>query len=249
MCWPQVVGGVEIEERRPRNWNEPRRKRLNFVRGDRRHSDEWVPASPRRPTEREIWDRRRAREMEQQRLMHPFANPQLQGHFDPRIVHMPHDVQPLHHIQPGHHGHQPGFDPQAHYRPQGQLDRRSHHSEDDITTIEDLGHDGHDDHDGQHHLEPRIIPIKPLQSKLPKGLQAHAKKRRRSHKTYATSSSSDASSSPDRSSGFSEGFRAGRRSLSRRPVPRGRSRSRLTDDSFEDLMHTPLRSSSRRGRY
>ena len=189
--------------------------------------------------------------MEQQRLMHHFAHPQLQGHFDHRMAHMPHDAQPLHQIQPGHHGHhghQPGFDQHAHHGHQGQLDRRSHHSEDDIIEIEDFGHDGHDGHDDRPHLEPRIIPIKPHTSKLPKGLQSHAKKRR-SHKKYATSSSSDASSSPDRSSGFSEGFRAGRRSLSRRPVPRGRSRSRLTDDSFEDLMHTPLRSSSRRARY
>ena len=252
MCWPEVVGGVEIEERRPRTWNEPRRKRLNFVRGHRRGPEEWVSRPYRGLTDLERWDRRRALEMEQQRFMHPGPHPQLQGHFDPRMVQMPHAAPQIHQIQPGHHGHPHGFDQHGHHGHQPQLDRHSHHSEDDNMGTEDFGHDDHDGHDGHehpNHLEPRIIPIKPPKSHLPKGVKAHGK-HSGSHKTRysVSSSSSDDYSSPDGSSGFTEGFRAGRRSVSRRPVRRGRSRSRLTDDSFEDLMQTPLRSRSRRSR-
>lgn len=255
MCWPEIVGGVEVEERRPRTWNEPRRKRLKFVRGHQRDSDEWVTTTPhpRRRTEQEIWDRQRAREMEQQRFMHPVPHQQLQGYHDARMVPLPHAPPPWHQIQPGHDGHQPGFGQHGHHGHPAQLDRHSHHSDDDIIRIEDLGHDGHDGHDddndghGGHHLQPRIFHLKPPKSHLPKGLKAHAKNSGGHRKKRSISSSSENSSSADGSSGFSEGFRAGRRSLSRRPVPRGRSRSRLTDDSFEDLMHTRLRSRSRMG--
>ena len=231
MCWPELVGGVEVEERRPRNWNEPRRKRLNFVRGERYRADDWRVTTPFPPrfTDQERWDRRRAWEMEQQRLMHPIPHPPLQGHHDPRILPMPPAPPHLHQIQPGH---QPGFDQGGHHGHQHQLDHHSHHSEENIIG----GHDQRDDHD-----DPKIIPIKPHKSHLPKGLKAHAKKPRGHKKKRSISSSSS-----DDSSAFSEGFRAGRRSLSRRPVLRGRSRSRLTDDSFEDLMPTRFRSRSRR---
>lgn len=251
MCWPEVVGGVEIEERRPRTSNEPRRKRLNFVRGHRHDPEEWTVTSPhpRGLTERERWDRHRAREMEQQRLMHPIPHPSLQGHYDPRMLQMPPGPPQLHHIQPGHHGHPLGFDQHGHHGHQPQLDHHPHHSEDDINGTEDLGHYGHDGHDGQDGLQPHIISIKPPKSHLPKGVKARARIPGAHKKSHSiSSSSSNDCNSPDGSSGFTEGFRAGRRSLSRRPVPRGRSRSRFTDDSFEDLMHPRLRSRSRRGR-
>ena len=237
MCWPQLVGGVEILERRPRTWNEPRHKRLNFVRSHQRDSDEWVLARPypSRLTQREIWDRRRAREMEEQRLM---QHQQHQGFHDPRVIQMQPAPPPWHHNQPGHHG------------PQRQLDRHSHHSDDSIIDVDDFGHDGHDGHDGHHQPRPHIIHLEPPKSRLPKGLKTHAKKSRGHKKKYSiSSSSSDDSSSSDGSSAFVEGLRAGRRSVSRRPVPRGRSRSRFTDDSFEDLMHPRVRSRSRRGRW
>lgn len=251
MCWPEVVGGVEIEERRPRTSNEPRRKRLNFVRGHRHDPEEWTVTSPhpRGLTERERWDRHRAREMEQQRLMHPIPHPSLQGHYDPRMLQMPPGPPQLHHIQPGHHGHPLGFDQHGHHGHQPQLDHHPHHSEDDINGTEDLGHYGHDGHDGQDGLQPHIISIKPPKSHLPKGVKARARIPGAHKKSHSiSSSSSNDCNSPDGSSGFTEGFRAGRRSLSRRPVPRGRSRSRFTDDSFEDLMQPRLRSRSRRGR-
>lgn len=251
MCWPEVIGGVEVEERRPRTWNEPRRKRLNFVRGHSREPNDWMvtsPYPPRRLTERETWDRRRVRQMEQG-FMHPVPHPPLQGHYDPQMLQMPPAPPQLHHIQPGHHGHPHGLDPRGHHGHQAQLDRHSHHSGDDIIGIEDLGHDGHDGHNIQDCHGPRIISRKPPKSHLPKGLKAHTKKSGGRKKKYLiSSSSSDDCSSSDGSSGFSEGFRAGCRSLSRRPVPRGRSRSRLTDDSFEDLMQTRARSRSTRGR-
>ena len=196
-----------------------------------------------------MWDRQRAREMEQQRFMHPIPHAQLQGYHDPRIVQMPPAPPQLHHIQPGHHGHQPGCDQHGHHEHQAQLDRHSHHSGDDIFRIEDFDHHGHDDDDDDDQLKPHIIHLKPPKSRLPKGLKVHAKKSGAHKKKYSISStSSDDSGSSDGSSGFTEGFRAGRRSISRKPVPRGRSRSRLTDDSFEDLMHPRLESRSRKGR-
>lgn len=264
MCWPELVGGVEIEERRPRTWNEPRRKRLNFVRGHRRDSDDWVSnrPQPRRLTKQEIWDQQRARQLDQQRPMHPIPHPQFQAIHDPRIFPMPPAPPQRHQIQPDLHGHRPGSDQQDHHEHQPQighhghhgrqpqLDGHSHHSEDDFIGEDLGGYHGHHGHDDHHQQKPRIIQVKPLKSSLPKGLKVHAK-RSGGHKVkyYSTSSSSlDDSSSSDGSSGFADGFRAGRQSLSRRPAPRGRSRSRLTDDSFEDLMQSRMRSRSRRGR-
>lgn len=252
MCWPALVGGVEVEERRPRTWNEPRRKRLSFVRGHKHDSEEWRTTTPypRRLTERERWDRRREQEMEQQKFVDPIPHQPLQGFHDPRMIQIPPASPQWHPCQPDHHGHQPGFDQHGHHGQQAQLDRHSHHSDDDIVGIEDLGCDGHDGHDDHHHREPRYIHIKPPKSQLPKGLKAHGKRSGGHKKKHSISSSSlEASSSSDGTSGFSEGFRAGRRSLSRRPVQRGRSRSRLTDDSFEDLMQPRFRSRSRRGRW
>ena len=200
-------------------------------------------------TEQERWDRHRAQEMEQQRLMHPIPHPQLQGQIDPRMVPMPHAPPQFHPIQPAHHGHPPGFDQYGQHGHWPQIDRRSHHSDDDITGLQDHGHDGHDGHDHPNNPSPRIVEIKPHKSHLPKGFKAHGKHSEDHKRRYSVSSSSSEDySSPDSSSGFTEGFRAGRRSVSRRPIRRGRSRSRLTDDSFEDLMHTPWRSGSRRAR-
>ncbi|KAF6226481.1 hypothetical protein HO133_009347 [Letharia lupina] len=209
MCWPELAGRIEVEERRPRTWNEPRRKRLNFVRGHQRDSDQWVPTpGPRRPTEQEIWDRQRAREMDQ-RFVHPMPHPQLQGHHDPQITQMPHDPGPWHQIQPGHHVPQPGVDQHGHHGHQPQLNHRSHHSDDDIIAIEDSGDDGHDGHDDHRHLEPQIIHLKPPKSHLPKGLKAHAKKSGGHKQKYSiSSSSSDDSRSSDGSSKFTAGFRA-----------------------------------------
>ena len=57
-----------------RAWNEPRRKRLNFLRNHPRDPDDWMMTSPypsRRLTERDLWDRQRVRETEQKMSMNP----------------------------------------------------------------------------------------------------------------------------------------------------------------------------------
>ena len=252
MClWPDRV---EVQERRPRTWNEPRHQRLSFVRGRKRESDEWTPP-PRRLTQVEIWDRRRMQELDQQGFRPHFPYQQLQGP-DPRITQLPPQgghFQPGHHGgQPGHHGGHPGhhggeFDGHGDHGDRPQLGQHSHHSDDSIIGIVEGDHDGHDGHDDPRQRLPRYILVEP-KIQLPKGLKAHTKKKSRGHKKKHANSSSEDSSSSDDSSGFTQGYRAGRRSLSRRPVPRGRSRSRFTDDSFEDLMDSHYRSRSRGGR-
>ena len=263
MClWPERV---EVQERRPRTWNEPRHKRLSFVRGSKRDSDEWTPP-PKRLTQVEIWNRGRMQELEQQGFRPHFPYQPLQGFHDPRITQLPpqgghfqpghHGGQPGHHGgppshhggppghhggHPGHHGGGPEFDGHGDHGGRPKLDQHSHHS--------DESNDGHDGHDDPCQSGPRYILLEPLKVQLPKGHKAHAKKSRCHKKKHANSSySSEDSSSSDDSSGFTQGYRAGRRSLSRRVVPRGRSRSRFTDDSFEDLMDSHYRSRSRGGR-
>ena len=278
---PELVGRVEVEERRPRTGNEPRHERLNFVRDHRRPTplrrlterEKWDRQRaqvteqqrllhPIPHSEREMWDRQRAREMEQQRLMNPILHPQLQGFngpLAPRMVPMQNSFQPDHH---GHHdhplafnsfkipddaknsfprtaylhsqssenintkfspdnwhgpffeppppsrsntprdvsptkpnkfqqqqerdfrqtstneetmqrgsshaSHQPGMNQDGYYGHQPQPDRHSHHSDDDIVTIEDFGQH-------YHHHRPQKIYLKPPKSHLPKGLKAHEK--------------------------------------------------------------------------
>lgn len=108
-----------------------------------------------------------------------------------------------------------------------------------------------DDHRGRR--KPLTIELKP-KIRLPRHFRqpGRSKSRGRKEKKKRRPSSvySDDSSSEDEL--FAEGFRAGRRSLSRRPMPRReRSRSRvfeLSDDSFEDLaLRGRLRSKSRGG--
>ena len=91
MRGPELINRVEVEERRPRTWNEPGHKRLKSVRDHRRDSDEWVTKPHSRNLEAwEIRARQRALGMQQQRRMYPMPHQQLQGfHHDPRIVQMP----------------------------------------------------------------------------------------------------------------------------------------------------------------
>ncbi len=58
---PDLVGPVEVEERRPRTWNEPRHKRLKFVRGRRQDSEESVVtrSHAKRATQQATWGNRR----------------------------------------------------------------------------------------------------------------------------------------------------------------------------------------------
>ena len=208
---------------------------------------------PRRLTQVEIWNRRRMQELEQQGFRPYFPYQQLQGP-DPRITQLPPQGG---HFQPGHHGAGPEYDGHGNHGGRPQLRQHSYHSDEDIVRIEDDDYDSHDGHDDPRQKGPRYILVEPAKIQLPKGYKAHAKKKSRSHKKkhvtsrshkkkHATSLySSEHSSISDDSSGFTQGYRARPRSLSRRPVPRGRSRSHFTDDSFEDLVDSHYRSRSR----
>lgn len=261
VLFPQLIGGVEIEERRPRYWNEPRRKRLQFVKSRSYRPDEWalVQSSHHRQTETDLWDQRqfeanqrfwnqeeirlrqRAARIHQDQQRHMICHPPPlhalhQGH-DPRIQQLP--APP-----PDHGGHH------------DRNDRRSHHGHDDdddpIVAICTSSDDSDDDDCGP----PRLIEIAPKKDKLPKYFKkVHRSKSRgrkgkkNKHPPASIFSSDDSDSDSD--DNFTQGFYAGRRSLSRRPLSRrGRSRSRmfeLSDDSFEDLEFRPRARSSSRG--
>ncbi|MDI1490313.1 MAG: hypothetical protein OHK93_001513 [Ramalina farinacea] len=66
---PFLIGGVEIQERRPKYWNEPRRKRLSFVNSRKNHrerKEDWALVPRNRPqanqyqprSEQDRWDLR-----------------------------------------------------------------------------------------------------------------------------------------------------------------------------------------------
>ncbi|KAL6713848.1 hypothetical protein ACLMJK_008342 [Lecanora helva] len=253
MFWPQLIGRIEVEERRPRYWKEPRRKRLNFVKQRTGGSDDWalVTASNGRhyyESEQQLWDRRQreaqqrfaaeeefrwqqqqARDRQRFMLHHQVPHQPLEGfHGDPRIQQLPPPPPHDHGIE--HPGHHPG---------------------DGQPGIVEVPSDS-EGSDGDHKQKrsPLLIEIAPRE-KLPKEFRLRRSKSRGRgrKKQYPASLLSDDSSSED------EVFRVvSKGSLSRRPVARrGRSRSRvfeLSDDSFEDLeLHRPARSKSRGSRH
>ena len=235
----RLFEGLEIEERRPRTWNEPRRKRLRFVKGGTRGPEEWQVATStmqRRPNQHEQWHQRqveaagrfmhqeRLREQERARyeehvwrLRNPIPRPPLEGDRggDPRLIPMP---------PPDH--------------------RRDHGHQDDIVAmISDESSESDSD-------QPiRMIKAKPKKEKLPwesrKRSKSRGRKDKKGRKVKKRPSSSDSESSDDdhtRLQAFMDGWKARSRTRSRTPV-RGRSRSRsrsrhffnLPDDSWESL--------------
>lgn len=254
--WPQLVGGIEIQERRPRSFNEPRRKRLSFVKDRKRSSGEWALVTSSSgcryyESEQELWDRRQFEanqrfiqqqehqlRMERERFMlrQPVPRPPLQywnpdrgGGPDPRI-------QPLPPPPPGH-------DHLGEGGPRG-------HRDDHDDGIQIVTSDSDSDPD-DHGLSPRLIERAPKQH-LPKHFKPKRSKSRgrkdRKKKRSSSLFSSDSSSDDE----FAEGFRYGRRAsvLRRPPSRRGRSRSRVfesSDDSFEDLEFRRLPRSKSRG--
>ena len=219
--------------------------RLNFVRGSKRDSDEWTPPT-RRLTQQELWDRRRAQELEQQECRHHLPQQQLQGLPEQRTIQLPPQRD---HSQLGQQGNRAEFNPHDNCGGRPQINHHSHHSDEDIVGNEDHSHHSHDSHDDHDRMRPHIFREKPTKSQLPKAYKTHAKRSGGHKKKYAfVLPSLEDGSSSDGSSEFTEGYRAGRRSLSRGAVPRGRSRSRFTEDSFEDLMEPRYRSRSRGGR-
>ncbi len=248
--WPQLIGGIEIQERRPRSFNEPRRKRLSFVKDRKRTSGEWalVTSSSGRKfheSEQELWDRRQweanQRFMQQQEhqlrmdreqymLRQPMPRPPLQGWGpDPRMQPLP---------PPGHNH-------------LGERDAHGHHDDhrDGIEIVDSDSDSGSDNHGRG--LSPLLIeraPKIPL-PKIFKPKRSKSRGRKDKMKKRPSSLFSSDSSTDDE---FVEGFRYGRRaSLSRRPPSkRGRSRSRVfehSDDSFEDLEFRRLPRSKSRG--
>ncbi len=256
--WPQLVGGIEIQERRPRSFNEPRRKRLSFVKDRKRSSGDWALVtsnSGRRyyESEQELWDRRQFEanqrfiqqqehqlrmDREQFMLRQPIPRPPLQG-WNPEMG-MGHDprMQPLPPPPPGH----------DHL---GERGPRGHH-DDHEGGIEIVSSDSDSDsNDDGHGHGPRLIERAPKQQ-LPKHFKHKRSKSRgrkdKKKKRPSSLFSSDSSSDDE----FAEGFRYGRKaSMSRRPLSRrGRSRSRVfehSDDSFEDLEFRRLPRSNSRG--
>ena len=251
--------GLEIEERRPRTFNEPRRKRLRFVRGGTREPEEWRQQSStlqRRPTQQEAWHHRqreaagrfmhqeRMREEERiraeehlWRLRNPVPHPPLQGPGgDSRMIPIP----------PDHGG---GGHPGGHGGPHG-----GGHPHD----IEEVSSESGD---SEYDRPVKVKLIKPpKKQKLPKEYHRQRSKSRgrkdRNDRRYASSSSSD-SSDDDRRLGrmVKAGLRGASRARSRTPARRGRTRSRsrsrhfynLPDDSWESLHRYPLRNKSRHG--
>jgi len=252
--WPQLVGGIEIQERRPRSFNEPRRKRLSFVKDRRRSSGEWalVTSSSGRKfheSEQELWDRRQweanqrflqqqelqlRMEREQFMLRQPIPRPQLQSWNPERERGLDPRMQPLPPPPPGH----------DHL---GERGDHGHH-DDHGHGIEIMSSDSDSDSDGH---RPRLIERAPkyhlpkhFKPKRSKSRGRMDKKKKRPSPLFSSDSSSD-DESPER-------VRYGRRvSTSRRPLSRrGRSRSRVfehSDDSFENLECRRLPRSKSRG--
>lgn len=135
MCFPTIEGSIEVEERRPRYPNEPRRKRLKFVK-DRttRLSDEWAlvrPSTSERFHQHEIrepsqWPQQHQQPPQFHGGQHPHLNgaqqlpsPPMahQGYLD----HWPqpnnnygNGVQRLEEFRPGHHTHPQEIEPRYH---------------------------------------------------------------------------------------------------------------------------------------
>ena len=260
MFWPQLVGAIEIEERRPRYWNEPRRKRLNFVKDRAYDSGEWALVNPSfghhsRQSEQQLWDRRqweanqrfiiqedqrfRQREarLQQDRerwmLLHPVPRPPLES-WQPQQQD-PRILQ-MPPVPPRH--------PNSH----DMEERRSHydHGDDDIVA----GVSDSSETDDSRHPSLRLIEAVP-KAKLPKHFKKkRSKSRGRKDKRIKRSSLLSSDDSGSDNDDFIRGYMAAKESSPRRPLSRrGRSRSRLfelSDDSFEDLEpRRPSRSRSR----
>ena len=173
MCWPSVDGGIVVEERRRRHPNEPRRKRLNFVKEHGSNdSDEWDLIQPQ------------PRRHRQETVERPHPHPQQPWQYDPRWAH-PHYQQPMqpHPLPMPLHPSQPqmGF-----HGDQNRLDRHSYHDPDEIIRVEEFV--PRDDHKGPHIVEraPREAV-----SRLPSHVRARSRSRARGHSRHGSLFSDD----------------------------------------------------------
>ena len=182
--FPRLIGQVEVEERRPRYWNEPRRKRLNFVKSHntKSKSDDWqlVPKAQQRPhSEQQKWDwhqqqaqmRFHGNDISKAQTLKIQEDQQVQAYLE-RMSRMAelhgHHALPPHmhagHIE-GHHGSDP---------------------DDEIVAIVSDSDDSSDDDDHHHHhhhhhvkhvkAAPKLIEATPKHIKLAKDHLPSSKK-------------------------------------------------------------------------
>lgn len=180
MCWPRLEGDIEIEERRRKYKNEPRRKRLHFVK-DRssNHSDEWDLIHPRPRSHHDN------PEMYQHHQPHQLPFDQRLQVEDPRWA--AHLAQQQMHHQPQHH-------PQMGWRPpQEQIQFHPHHGGgDEIIRVEEFGRE-HDPHH-PHQLPPVVIEREPRVARMPSHVRARSRSRHGGHSRGGSSLFSDESS-------------------------------------------------------
>ena len=238
---PHLIGSVEVEERRPRTWDEPRRKRLNFVNDHNRRIDEWA-LTPRYQArqfphnEQEYWDLR------QLGLQQRFHQRQMQ--FDhQRWMLDQQRMQQLYGppVPPGWHGHQ-GRQQQLQQQQQHPLDlpthpveNRAHHgNSDEIVAIENGSDDSDDDHRrGSGRKPPKLLEAS-HRARLPRQLKLKGRRKKggrrveEKHRGRVIDSSSDSSEDS-----FQEALR--RRTSKSRGHSRSRSRVKFVgDDSSSD---------------
>ena len=158
MCWPSLEGGVVIEERPRRHKNEPRRKRLHFVKEHRSNgSDEW-----------DLIDGQSGRSR-QDMVEHHRPPPYPQWPPDPRYFPQ----------QQPRHSH-PAIIPLGEHR---QVDRRSHHDPDEIIRVEEFV-----PRDNQHHVEPIYVEREPrdVVARMPSHLRPRSRSRGRGHSRHSS---------------------------------------------------------------
>ena len=171
MCWPSIEGGIEIEERRRKYKNEPRRKRLHFVK-DRSsgHSDEWDLIQPRPREVPEMWEHPRPHPLPFDHRLQ-VEDPRWAAHLrqqpPPQQIHGP--IPP-----PPHHG----PPPQMTWRPQEHLQYYPDHGH-----PEDIVEEFRPEHDQHQHqrLPPRIIEAHPRIARMPSHLRARSRSRGRGY--------------------------------------------------------------------
>ena len=185
MCWPSPEGVIEVEERRRKYKNEPRRKRLHFVK-DRSsgHSDEWDLIRPRprsRPDMPEMY------EQHYQPHHQPPLDPNLHVE-DPRWAAHLQQPQQMHHQIPV-----PPNPPQmGWYPPQGQLPYNPQY-DNEIVRVEEFQPE-HDPHRNPHQLPPIVLERQPRVARMPSHVRARSRSRHRGHSRAGSSLFSDESS-------------------------------------------------------
>ncbi|CAF9918431.1 MAG: hypothetical protein HETSPECPRED_003755 [Heterodermia speciosa] len=180
MCWPAPEGVIEIEERRRRYPNEPRRKRLHFVKDhSSRRSDEWDLIHPRprsRPEMPEMYEQHHQQPHHQLEVEDPRWAAHLQQLPPP---HMQHQIPPP-----------PPQQQMGWYPPQQQL---PYNHPNEVIRVEEYRPE-HDPHDNPHNRPPVVIERQPRVARMPSHVRARSRSRHRGHSRAGSSLFSDESS-------------------------------------------------------